>query len=94
MLLARRLSLTDGSFACCRHQSCEVTRSCKHEEAAKKQCVAGRGKARALQDLISVKFSPLVFCHNVKGDVTLFTVHFSFDRASLNIYFVVYTVFF
>lgn len=76
MLLAHRLSLTDGSFACCRHQSCEVTRSCKHEEAAKKQCVAGRVKARALQDLISVKFSPLVFRRNVKCHMAFFNVHF------------------
>lgn len=38
VLLARRLSVTDGSFACCRHRSCEVMRSSKHEEAAKKQC--------------------------------------------------------
>lgn len=86
MLLARRLSLTDGSFACCRHQSCEVTRSCKHEEAAKKQCVAERGKARALQDLISVKFSPLVFCHNVKGDMAFLL--FIFDLFEIHLIFI------
>lgn len=43
MLLAQCLFLTDGSFACCRHQSCEVMRSSRHEEAAKKQLAAGGG---------------------------------------------------
>lgn len=47
MSLARCLSLTDGSFACCRHQSCEVMRSSKHEEAAKKQRAAGRGEKKS-----------------------------------------------
>ena len=51
-------------------------RSSKHEEAAKKQCAAGKKKEeRTPQDLISVKFSSFIFCHNVRGE-TLFTVNF------------------
>lgn len=38
-------------------------------------------KERAPQDLISVKFSSFIFCHNVRGE-TLFHCEFFYDNAS------------